>query len=173
MGDNASKSWEWHNNEIGIGYKAKHVVRQPGLNPIPLSTKIIDMTGSKRSTCSTSKDGDACNDITFSSAADTKLDTKRRKDDNQGDRDEDDSERGSRKKGHKKHTKKNKKDRKGGDGSKKDKRTSKRSREDVVVDESVSDTDTGSNEACGQFNPILQYFATRISNKTMSFSANH
>lgn len=35
--------WEWHNNEVGVGYQARHVVRQ---KPLPsTSGQIIDMRG--------------------------------------------------------------------------------------------------------------------------------
>ena len=43
MGENAKVSWEWHNNEVGRGYKARGVVRQS--STITMSKeKIIDMT---------------------------------------------------------------------------------------------------------------------------------
>lgn len=43
MGDNANNNWQWHNTEIGSGYQAKFVVRQPGMNSGGM--KIVDMTG--------------------------------------------------------------------------------------------------------------------------------
>ena len=39
----SGKSWEWHNTEVGVGYQAKHVVRQKTFAPI--TDKIIDMRG--------------------------------------------------------------------------------------------------------------------------------
>jgi hypothetical protein len=42
MGDNANKDWEWHNNEVGIGYAAPGVVRQRRTGHA--TSKIIDMT---------------------------------------------------------------------------------------------------------------------------------
>jgi hypothetical protein len=39
----SGKSWEWHNTEVGVGYQAKHVVRQKSFAPI--TDKIIDMRG--------------------------------------------------------------------------------------------------------------------------------
>ena len=42
MGDNACKSWEWHNTDVGSGYQAKGVYRQPSANVNP--TKIVDMS---------------------------------------------------------------------------------------------------------------------------------
>jgi hypothetical protein len=39
----SGKVWEWHNNEVGVGYQARHVVRQKAL---PSATgQIIDMRG--------------------------------------------------------------------------------------------------------------------------------
>lgn len=43
MGDNATKSWEWHNNIVGQGYQARGVVRQPGLNDRK-DLQIVDMS---------------------------------------------------------------------------------------------------------------------------------
>ena len=43
MGDNANTNWEWHNTEVGHGYQAKGVYRQPSHSVV--STKIIDMRG--------------------------------------------------------------------------------------------------------------------------------
>lgn len=41
MGDNAKKSWEWHNTVVGEGYQAKGVVRQR--HSEEFSTKVIDL----------------------------------------------------------------------------------------------------------------------------------
>lgn len=41
MGDNARQTWEWHNNEIGIGYQARGVVRQP---MAARNTTIVDLS---------------------------------------------------------------------------------------------------------------------------------
>lgn len=43
MGDNATKSWEWHNNIVGQGYQARGVVRQPGRND-KKELHIVDMS---------------------------------------------------------------------------------------------------------------------------------
>ena len=42
MGENAKTEWEWHNNEVGVGYAARGVVRQrvTGYE----TSKIIDMS---------------------------------------------------------------------------------------------------------------------------------
>ena len=42
MGDNANKAWEWHNNEVGVGYAAPGVVRQRQVGDKKYS--IVDMT---------------------------------------------------------------------------------------------------------------------------------
>lgn len=42
MGENAKKSWEWHNTEVGAGYQAKGVVRQRVAEHNQV-TKIVDM----------------------------------------------------------------------------------------------------------------------------------
>lgn len=42
MGDNANKDWEWHNNEVGVGYAAPGVVRQRRTGYE--TSKIIDMS---------------------------------------------------------------------------------------------------------------------------------
>jgi hypothetical protein len=41
MGDNARASWDWHNTEVGKGYQAKGVIRQPGSAP---TMKVIDQS---------------------------------------------------------------------------------------------------------------------------------
>lgn len=43
MGDNATKSWEWHNNIVGKGYQARGVIRQPGRND-RTELNIVDMS---------------------------------------------------------------------------------------------------------------------------------
>lgn len=42
MGDNAKHSWEWHNNEVGKGYQARGVVRQPGMQIA--SAPVLDLS---------------------------------------------------------------------------------------------------------------------------------
>ncbi len=42
MGDNANKNWEWHNKEIGVGYAAKGVIRQPQASL--KSVNVLDMS---------------------------------------------------------------------------------------------------------------------------------
>ena len=41
MGDNAKKTWEWHNTIVGEGYQAKGVVRQRHSEEV--SSKVVDL----------------------------------------------------------------------------------------------------------------------------------
>lgn len=41
MGDNAKKTWEWHNTVVGEGYQAKGVVRQR--HSEEFSAKVVDL----------------------------------------------------------------------------------------------------------------------------------
>lgn len=113
MGDNAKKSWEWHNTKVGDGYQARGVIRQPN-QLSSTSIKIIDMT---------------------KSAVNTEI-----IDEVDNDPNEDDSTKRSKEKKKTKHKKRKR-------------------------DERVS-----SGDKAGKFNPILQYLAKRLSDKTMEFS---
>lgn len=42
MGENAKKTWEWHNTVVGEGYQARGVVRQR-VSEEPATVKVIDM----------------------------------------------------------------------------------------------------------------------------------
>jgi hypothetical protein len=42
MGENAKKTWDWHNTVVGAGYQAKGVVRQRVAEEPP-ATKVVDM----------------------------------------------------------------------------------------------------------------------------------
>lgn len=46
MGDNANRSWEWHNTTVGQGYQAKGVIRQRTgrEGELTTSSKILDMS---------------------------------------------------------------------------------------------------------------------------------
>jgi hypothetical protein len=44
MGENAKKSWEWHNTVVGEGYQARGVVRQR-VGEFQSVGKVIDMRG--------------------------------------------------------------------------------------------------------------------------------
>ena len=48
MGENAKKEWEWHNNQVGLGYQAKGVIRQSNVN-VQIE-KVIDMRGNMSTT---------------------------------------------------------------------------------------------------------------------------
>lgn len=110
MGDNAKASWEWHNHEVGKGYQARGVIRQPGssnsVNVVDLSKPIAPTT--KDSVPKQALDGKA------------KKEGKERKEKE----------------------------------VKKSERSGKHSR----------------MSAKARFNPLLQLLATRLSDKTMSFT---
>ena len=57
MGDNATKRWEWHNVEVGEGYQAKGVVRQPGVSNNVLNN-VVDMRKSVDSSLETKSRND-------------------------------------------------------------------------------------------------------------------
>jgi hypothetical protein len=47
MGDNARHARDWHNTEIGVGYQAKGVIRQPTVASFSTTSqpmKVIDMS---------------------------------------------------------------------------------------------------------------------------------
>jgi hypothetical protein len=44
MGENAKKTWDWHNTVVGVGYQAKGVVRQR-VSEEPAPIKVKDMRG--------------------------------------------------------------------------------------------------------------------------------
>ena len=54
MGDNATKSWDWHNTTVGEGYQARGVVRQR-TGGSDNNMKIIDMTKQNDSVGTSSK----------------------------------------------------------------------------------------------------------------------
>lgn len=49
MGDNARHAREWHNVEVGQGYQARGVVRQPGSQPTS-QVKLLDLSKPQQST---------------------------------------------------------------------------------------------------------------------------
>ena len=44
MGENAKKTWDWHNTVVGVGYQAKGVVRQRVSEDV--APKVVDMRSS-------------------------------------------------------------------------------------------------------------------------------
>ncbi len=112
MGDNAGKSWEWHNTEVGQGYQARGVIRQ---RSAVAEVSIVDL--SKPQNVSDQNDK---------------------------------SEKSNKKEVD--HRSKDKKDKKAHKSSSSKTKVKKEKREKP------------------SFNPLLQLLATRLSDKTMSFS---
>ena len=48
MGDNAKKSWEWHNTVVGEGYQAKGVIRQPTSREPPKNVMVDVRKGTEK-----------------------------------------------------------------------------------------------------------------------------
>lgn len=122
---------EWYNVEVGIGYQAAHVIRQPLANQPRDAVKVIDMTKPKDNIREKAIKNDDKHDI---------REPKRSKSDKKGKDKEKDRSRDK---------KKHKKD-------KASHRSDKGKVADVVEDKLL-------------FNPILQYFASTISDNTRIF----
>ena len=149
MGDNASASWAWHNTVVGQGYQAKGVVRQPGSNPV----KVVSLKAASPS-------------VTLPAVSlPTKLESEGRKDDElkSKKRKKERSDSKDRKDDHKKKSKKSEKKEK---KEKKHKKKHSSSKDKAEVDPSTSIA----NDVKDNFNPLLQYFAVCISNRTRVFS---
>eukprot|EP01035_Chromulina_nebulosa_P020609 gene20609-26721_t len=130
MGENARVDWEWHNNEIGRGYQAKGVIRQPG----QLNTSIVNI-------------------IDKTKLVNIKSDKNTNNDDDSSD---------TNHIHHKKH-KKNIKKSKNSKDKKKDKRKDKKK-------DKKKEKDKSNTNDLQDFNPILQFFASRISDSTREFT---
>lgn len=147
MGDNATASWAWHNTIVGQGYQAKGVVRQPGSNPVKvLDLRLLATKEQAVATPSEAKSEDA-----------KKSKKKRKERDNSRDDKED------RKKKSKKSDRKETKEKK----NKKKKKSSSKDK-------------SGERDPCplvsktrDNFNPLLQYLATCLSNRTRVFSLSN
>ena len=176
MGDNATASWAWHNTVVGQGYQAKGVVRQPGSNPV----KTIDVRSLKPITPNPAHVA-APPVISKESANKSDRDdekkskkAKRDRDDSRHDRDD--------------HKKKSKKDDKK-DDRKDEKKEKKERKEDRKEDrkelrkadkkhkkkhsskgKDEHNNDSHPNAVKDNFNPLLQYLATCLSNRTRVFS---
>jgi hypothetical protein len=144
MGDNASASWAWHNTVVGQGYQAKGVVRQPGSQ----SVAIVDLRRPEDANLKTQNKAVIPHEEALVSVDSERKSKKRMKE-------VDDSR--DRKRDHKSSKKDEKKEKK----SKKEKKHKKKSHHDMA-----SDVD----KPIDNFNPLLQYFAASLSNRTRSFS---
>ena len=165
MGENAAKSWEWHNTVVGSGYQAKSVIRQRqaavDLQPgFVVGTgdgidrhKFIDMRGSSSLA---SENPPPCE---IDGVDPTKVDKKGRKEDKKVAK--------AAKKASKKAAKKEKKDAK---REKREKKEKKRSKKETKKKKEQQQEYEDDKSNCNSFNPLLQLFANRISNTTRSFS---
>ena len=144
MGDNASASWAWHNTVVGQGYQAKGVVRQPGSQ----SVAIVDLRRPEDENLKTQNKAAIPHEEAVVLVDIERKSKKRMKE-------VDDSR--DRKRDHKSSKKDEKKEKK----SKKVKKHKKKSHHDMA-------SDVG--KPIDNFNPLLQYFAASLSNRTRSFS---
>lgn len=146
MGDNATASWGWHNTVVGEGYQAKGVVRQPG----PNSVKVLDLRKAEQLISQTNLQAV----VSFSHLPKESEEKSKRN------RDAKDRSRNER------HEKKRREEKEDGKKDKKHKKKSskKKNRSDK---ESSSPNDV---DVSDKFNPLLQYLASCISNRTRSFS---
>lgn len=143
MGDNASANWAWHNTIVGQGYQAKGVVRQREATTV----KVIDFTSAASS--EPSYPPDASTDLQVKEK-DRKKTKKERKESHTS---EDDQH-------HSKRIKKAEKTSK----EKREKKNHKKHSHSTLKDKRVIDT------SIDEFNPLLQYLATSLSNKTRKFT---
>ena len=144
MGDNATASWAWHNTVVGQGYQAKGVVRQPGSQAVA----IVDLRLSKDENLKI-HDKTAIPHVETSIPDGSERKSKKRM------KEVDDSR--DRKRDQKSSKKEEKKEKK----SRKEKKHKKKSHHDLSND---------SDKPIDNFNPLLQYFAASLSNRTRSFT---
>ena len=171
MGDNANHSWAWHNTEVGKGYQARGVFRQPGVAasaaPTPTPTEGPKNIGMVKLASSRTADAVVKESSTHS------VDTRKEKRSKSSRHDEsDDSDRHDKRhkssshkinhgSSHHKSQKKNRKESKESKHHRREKNSHERHKHDRHGNNSeppkVHKDKTASN-----FNPLLQLFATRI-----------
>jgi hypothetical protein len=142
MGDNATASWAWHNTVVGQGYQAKGVIRQPG----SIQSKVlIDLKKENVAILkSVEQEKKPAHSTEPCEEMNTEKKTKKKRKHKHGSEDEKRDQKEKKEKKEKKHKKK----------SKKDKSSSK---------------DDPSNSV-DSFNPLLQFLASSLSNRTRVFS---
>jgi hypothetical protein len=142
MGDNATASWAWHNTVVGQGYQAKGVIRQPGSNQ---SKVLLDLkkeiVGTLRSVDQEKKPAQSTESC---EEMNTEKKTKKKRKHKHGSEDEKRDHKEKKEKKDKKHKKKSKK-------------------------EKISSEDD-SKRVVDSFNPLLQFLASSLSNRTRVFS---
>ena len=145
MGDNATASWAWHNTVVGQGYQAKGVVRQPGSQ----SVAIVSLRHADDAISKTQKKPIVAHvEASIPPDGGERKSKKRMKD-------SDDSR--DRKRDQKSSKKDEKKDKK----LRKEKKHKKKSSHEMTNDR---------DKPADNFNPLLQYFAASLSNRTRSFT---
>jgi hypothetical protein len=142
MGDNATASWAWHNTVVGQGYQAKGVIRQPGSN----QSKVLPDLRTENVTILKSveqekKPAQSTEPCEFIS---TEKKTKKKRKFKHGSEDE---KRDQKAKKAKKEKNQKKKSKKGKSSSKDD-----------------------PSNSVDSFNPLLQFLASSLSNRTRVFS---
>ena len=173
MGDNANNKWQWHNTEIGSGYQAKFVVRQPGKSNEEM--KIVDMRGPVAS---------EVQNLSKVAHDNKNNPLKREHDDDDDSNDTNDSyKHKSTEKSRKNeiHSKDNKKDKKQKKEKKEKKqkeskhKKSKRSRSHSVSSNDDDDSSKGrqardglSTHSVSAYNPLMQLFVSKLSDDGMS-----
>jgi hypothetical protein len=143
MGDNASANWAWHNTVVGQGYQAKGVVRQREATTV----KVIDY---RSAIVNEPSDPSPSAGLQIKEKDRKKL----KKEKKESYTSEDD----------KHHNKKSKKGEKASK-EKKEKKDNKKHSNSTFRDKHVV-KDVSKDE----FNPLLQYLATTLSNKTRTFT---
>jgi hypothetical protein len=142
MGDNATASWAWHNTVVGQGYQAKGVIRQPG----SIQSKVlIDLKKENVAILkSVEQEKKPAHSMEPCEEMNTEKKTKKKRKHKHGSEDEKRDQKEKKEKKEKKHKKKNKKDK-------------------------SSSKDDPSNFV-DSFNPLLQFLASSLSNRTRVFS---
>jgi hypothetical protein len=147
MGDNANVDWEWKNTVVGEGYQARGVIRQPKVSSEKV--KIMNMSLPPA-------------EIVNSSKVEKTVDKRARSDS------DDEDHRSPRKKSKKKDKKDEKKAKK---ERKQEKKKSKKKKSSSSHRDKNRDDDSNRGFLNGAgFNPLLQYLATSLSNKTRCFT---
>eukprot|EP01038_Epipyxis_sp_PR26KG_P015314 gene15314-20639_t len=174
MGENARKDWEWHNTVVGKGYQAKGVVRQRetynSLDSGVGQVKIVDMRGisldsnQNKITVTIGNDSKQNPDIELDDEKDKKKKKKYRE------QDSDDNNEKQKKTKHKKHDLDDYQREHKSKKNKKNKEEKKHKKKKSDKDEKKQNKKESKPE---KFNALLQLFASKISNKTLSFTINN
>lgn len=141
MGDNATASWAWHNTVVGQGYQAKGVIRQPGSSQ---SKVLLNLKVEKVETLRT-------------------IDQERKPAQLTEPCEENTEKKAKKKRKHKHDSEDDKRDQKE-KKTKKDKKHKKKSKKDKIS------TKDGPSSCVDSFNPLLQFLASSLSNRTRVFS---